>query len=368
MKLRVSNRSREPSDDVADRSQPKRRRSTYIAAGAAVVCGGILAGLVLWPNLHGGYTNPVLNHDAPDPSIIRGQDGFFYVYTTQSDWPTLKHIPMLRSSDLIHWTFEGDALPNLPRWVTTDVWAPHIVRIQDRYALYFAARQFGTAGFAIGVATSDSPTGPFDGEREPLVSGRGFVAIDPFVLTTPDGQNLLYWGSDGAPIRVQRLSSDGLSVRGRARPVLYPSRREYEGLIEAPWIIHHDDFYYLMYSGDACCEPDPHYAVLVARSESPFGPFVRLGRPILEANDDFLGPGHNATIRDASGQEWIVYHAFDRNDITAQRHLLIDPIKWVDGWPQVNDGKGPSTTSTEVPQAFSTEEAIRRLVGSGESG
>jgi arabinan endo-1,5-alpha-L-arabinosidase len=368
MKPRVSDRAREPSDIVADPTRPKRRRNTFIAVGVAVVCGGILAGLVLWPKLHGGYTNPVLNHDAPDPSIIRGQDGFFYVYTTQSDWPTLTNIPVLKSSDLVHWSFVGDALPSLPHWATTDVWAPHIVRIQNRYVLYFAARQFGSAGFAIGAATSDTLAGPFRGRREPLVSGRGFVAIDPFVMTTPDDDNLLYWGSDGAPIRVQRLSGDGLSIRGRPRPVLYPSDREYEGLIEAPWVIHHGDFYYLMYSGDACCEPDPHYAVLVARSESPLGPFEPLGRPILEANDEFLGPGHNATIRDASGQEWIVYHAFDRDDITAQRQLFIDPIEWVDGWPRVNDGRGPSTTSTEVPHVFSAEEATRRLVGLEESG
>jgi arabinan endo-1,5-alpha-L-arabinosidase len=354
MNQRVSDRSPEPSDVAAGHPQPKRRRKTWVAAGVALFLGGILAGFVLWSKLHGGYTNPVLMHDAPDPSVIRGQDGFFYAYTTQSDWPTLTNIPVLKSSDLVHWRFLGDALPTLPRWATTDVWAPHIARIENRYMLYFAARQFGSAGFAIGVATSHTPAGPFRGLREPLVNGRGFVAIDPFVMTTPDDENLLYWGSDGAPIRVQPLSADGLSIRGHPKPVLYPSDREYEGLIEAPWMIHHGDFYYLMYSGDACCEPDPHYAVLVARSESPFGPFERLGRPILEANDEFLGPGHNATIRDASGQEWIIYHAFDRNDVTAQRQLLIDPIEWVDGWPQVNDGEGPSTTSTEVPDAFSS--------------
>jgi arabinan endo-1,5-alpha-L-arabinosidase len=295
------------------------------------------------------YSNPVLAHDAPDPTIIRAEDGFFYVYTTQSNWPTLKNIPVLKSPDLINWTFEGDALPTLPRWATTDVWAPHIIRIGNRYMLYFAARQFGSAGFAIGVATSDNPTGPFEGEDEPLVTGRGFVAIDPFVMTTRDGHNLLYWGSDGAPIRVQRLSDNGLSVRGRPEPVLYPSDREYESLVEAPWIVQRGDYYYLMYSGNACCEPKPHYAVLVARSRSAFGPFESKGGPILEANDEFLGPGHNATISDASGRDWIVYHAFDRDDIASQRQLLIDPIDWVNGWPQINNGAGPSTTSTFVP-------------------
>jgi arabinan endo-1,5-alpha-L-arabinosidase len=334
--------------DTAEGAGSK-RRVALIAVGIAIALAGTVVALVVRSGSSEGFSNPVLGHDAPDPSIIRGDDGYYYVYTTQSDWPTLTNIPLLRSSDLVHWSFRGDALPDLPRWVTTDVWAPHIIRIGDRYLLYFAARQYGTAGFAIGVATSATPEGPFEGRPQPLVSGRGFVAIDPFVMTTPERENLLYWGSDGAPIRVQRLSEDGLSVVGQPQPVLFPSDRDYERLIEAPWVVHHGESYYLMYSGDACCEPEPHYAVLVARAPSPFGPFQRLGTPILAANDDFLAPGHNATIRDASGRDWIIYHAFDRDDITAQRQLFLDPLEWVDGWPRVNDGEGPSSTSSQVP-------------------
>lgn len=326
------------------------RRRGLLVAGITLLIVAIAGGWFINRESNAGYSNPVLAHDAPDPAILRADSDSFYVYTTQSDWPTLQNIPVLKSDDLVHWTFEGDALPDLPRWVTNDIWAPHIIRIQDRYALYFAARQFGTAGFAIGVATSDDPAGPFNGEPRPLVSARGFVAIDPFVMSTPDGEHLLYWGSDGAPIRVQRLSEDGLRLEGRPQPVLYPSTREYEGLIEGPWIVTHDDYYYLMYSGDACCEPDPHYAVLVARSRSPFGPFEKYSEPILEANEQFLAPGHNATIRDASGRDWIVYHAFDRDDITGRRQLFIDPIEWRNGWPQINGGQGPSSTASDAPE------------------
>jgi arabinan endo-1,5-alpha-L-arabinosidase len=303
-----------------------------------------------------GYSNPVLANDAPDPSIIQADDGLFYAYTTQSNWPTLKNIPVLRSEDLVEWEFVTDAMPDLPRWVTTDIWAPHITRIGERYAIYFAARQFGTAGFGIGVVTSDSPTGPFTGPRKPVVVGPRFVAIDPFVLRKSDGKALIYWGSNGAPIRVQRLSEDGTRVLGKAREVLQTSNAEYEGLIEAPWVVERDGFFYLMYSGDACCEPDPHYAVMVARSRSPLGPFEKYGEPILAANPSFLGPGHNATIEDASGRTWIVYHAFDRNDLTGRRGLYLDPIDWVNGWPQINAGRGPSTSSTEVPEIDSEED------------
>jgi arabinan endo-1,5-alpha-L-arabinosidase len=327
------------------------RRARIIVAAGVILLAAAGGGFLVVRDLStAAYANPVLKHDAPDPSVIRADDGFFYAYTTQSDWPTLKNIPILRSSDLIEWRFAGDAFPRRPRWVTTDMWAPHIARIGGDYLLYYCARRFGSAGFAIGVARSDSPTGPFRDRGKPILHGRGFKTLDPFVYTTPAGRNYIYWGSDEAPISVQRLTDDGLDVVGRAKALIYPSDRAYEGLLEGAWLVRHGDFYYLMYSGDACCEPEPHYAVLVARSRSPLGPFVRYeGNPILAANADFYGPGHNATIRDAKGRDWMLYHAFVRGDVTATRQLMLDPIQWEDGWPVVNGGAGPSSTSDDAP-------------------
>lgn len=335
---------------VGESAQHMTRRRLFIAVLlvlALAVCGAwVLSTRTGEP----AFTNPVLRHDAPDPSVIKADDGFYYAYTTQSPWPTLENVPVLRSKDLVHWKHVGDALPELPKWVTTDVWAPHVIRIGDTYNLYISARQYGSAGFAIGVATSSSPTGPFEGRPQPLLRGPRFTTIDPFVMTTK-GDNLIYWGSNSAPLRVQRLTGDGLDVVGEPKPVLYASDREYEGLLEGAWVVERDGYYYLMYSGDACCEPDPHYAVLVARSRSPFGPFRRgPENPILAANKRFLGPGHNATVRDEGGRDWIVYHAFDRDDTFGNRMLFLDPIEWRDGWPVVNGGRGPSTTSEDAPE------------------
>jgi len=291
------------------------------------------------------YQNPVVAHDAPDPSVMRDRDGYFYAYTTQTPWPALEYMPVLKSADLVHWTHEGDALPDLPRWATHDVWAPHVIRVGDHYVAYFSVRQYGSAGFAIGAAVSDSPTGPFVGERKPLLTGPKFTTIDPFAMRAENGELYIYWGSNSAPIRAQRLSPDGLEVVGEPVPVLEAFERGYEELVEGAWVLFRDGFYYLMYSGDACCEPDPHYAVMVARSTSPLGPFEKFeDNPILEANKRYLAPGHNATIRDDAGRDWIVYHAFVRTDISARRQLFIDPIDWENGWPVINGGRGPAAS------------------------
>jgi arabinan endo-1,5-alpha-L-arabinosidase len=77
-------------------------------------------------------------------------------------------------------------------------------------------------------------------------------------------------------------------------------------------LIPHGAFWYLMYSGDACCDQTAHYAVLVARSRSPFE--RDQDNPVLAANDMFNAPGHNSVIVDNAAQDWIVYHAYVRPD------------------------------------------------------
>ena len=89
--------------------------------------------------------------------------------------------------------------------------------------------------------------------------------------------------------------------------------QEYQQLIEGAWVIARDGWYYMFYSGNNCCGPKAHYAVLVARSRSATGPFEKLSpNPvILAARGKWHAPGHNSIITDASGEHWIVYHAVD---------------------------------------------------------
>jgi arabinan endo-1,5-alpha-L-arabinosidase len=300
------------------------------------------------------FKNPVFEQDAPDPTIARGPDGAFYAYTTQSLYEgELVNLPVLRSADLVHWQKVADAFPTRPKWVIGDFWAPHILVWKGVWYLYFAARQYGVGRMAIGVATASRPTGPFKDSGHPIVTGQRYHAIDPMAFAAPGGKRYLYWGSDGSPIWGQELATDGLGVVGRRHELLYPSDKlDYEGLIEGAWMLRHGGFYYLMYSGDDCCSAHARYAVGVARSTSPLGPFAKFqGNPILAENGAVWAPGHNATITDGAGQDWIVYHARVRGDPTDLRYLFLDRIEWSkDGWPVVNGGRGPSSTPQAAPK------------------
>jgi len=324
--------------------------------------------------LRATYTNPVLDADFPDPTVIRAGDGLYYAYGTQTQrdgrWI---NIQLARSSDLIHWNYLGDALPTKPGWASQmqDFWAPHVQRAGKRYIMYMSVKPNGSDdahGLCLGVATAASPAGPFTDIGHPLKCGPGFVNIDPMALDDPaTGKHWLYWGSGFEPIKVQQLSPDRLSFARGSKPIDLVRPNGVGGafpvLVEGPWVVRHAGYFYLFYSGDNCCGAKANYAVMIARSRSPTGPFQTLeqatGAPhsiILQKSKRWIAPGHNSVVTDAAGQDWIVYHAVDAgrprekmsDEPNTRRILLIDRIRWRNGWPVID---GPSDQPQPAPAA-----------------
>lgn len=311
------------------------------------------------------HQNPVLDSDFPDPAVLRTADGWYYAYATQGRIDgRMLNIQTARSRDLVRWERVGDALPVKPAWAsqTQDFWAPHVHQADGRYFLYYSAKPDAalsdtSRGLCLAVATAARPEGPFTDIGAPLQCGEGFVNIDPMAYDDPaTGKRLLYWGSGFGPIKVQELGPDRISFAAGSNPVdlLHVDRTDdpanYQRLIEGAWVVRRNDYYYLFYSGDNCCGPNAHYALMVARSRSATGPFETLeqasGAPssvILAADQHRLAPGHNAVIDDESGTTWTLYHAVDRrrprtqasDDINSRRIMLLDRLEWRDGWPSV---------------------------------
>lgn len=323
------------------------------------------------------YVNPVLDADFPDPAVVRAADGAYYAYATQT---TGLRIQVARSTDLVAWSAPAEALPTKPVWTSagSNYFAPDVEYREGRYVMYYAAQADTTAGtYCIGVAQAAAPVGPFVDAGRPVVCGAGrgngdFTTIDPQGFDDPlTGKRYLYWGSAGQPLVVQELAADRLSFAPGSAPVPVAFPRTgndpsaYDtGLIEGPWVTYRVPYYYLYFSGNACCGAGAHYAVMVARAPSPTGPFevLRSGaaaRPILQGLGPWENPGHNAVIKDAAGAEWMLYHAISANnrfllpgrtDIS-RRPMLLDRITYVDDWPTVGAAGVPTSTPQTRPAA-----------------
>ncbi|MBB5159606.1 beta-xylosidase [Saccharopolyspora phatthalungensis] len=324
----------------------------------------------------GTYSNPVSAgaiDTFPDPSVIRGKDGLWYAYGTQSKVPQSQGkdgqriLPILRSRDMINWQYAGQVFTpkTRPAWQGgSGLWAPDIRYVNGLYHLYYSVPGRQT----VGLATSPTPTGPWadDGAVLPRPTGCPTSNIDQSLFTDTDGTRWLYWGSYDT-VCVARMNADATRTVGEARQIAQGRR------MEGGFVVKRGGYYYLFYSDGGCCDGAySGYQVKVGRSASPTGPFVddegvdlrsptSKGGIVVGANGNkWIGPGHNALQTDLAGQDWLVYHsvpADDRDPRSAgdgaikatRRPMLIDRLDWIDGWPVVRAGAGPSDGPQPAP-------------------
>ena len=216
----------------------------------------------------------------------------------------------------------------------------------------------GSGSSAIGVATAPTPVGPWTDSGDPVVDPRpaGQWNFDPSHVVGPDGTEYLFYGSYYGGIFVTELDESGTEAVGT--PTMVAIDNKFEGAF-ALW---HEGYWYMFMSSANCCAgPTTGYSVYVARSESITGPYVdqqgisildsRAGStPVIAPNGNtWIGTGHNSVVTDLAGQDWIVYHALDRDDPYLdepfginERPMLIDRLDWIDGWPTVNAGEWAS--------------------------
>lgn len=292
------------------------------------------------------YRNPVYRGDYPDPSLIRVGEHDFWATTTSTEWAP--HFPLLHSRDLVHWDVVDAVFTERPSWSRGSFWAPEISYWNGRYIVYYVA-QHESGPLTVAVASAAKPEGPYT-DHGPLV-GQSSGSIDPTPVTGEDGRRYLVWKEDGnafnlpTKLWVQLMSEDGLRLVGNATEILQ-NDCEWEGhVIEAPSIIRRGEWFYLFYSGNACCGKHCKYAVGVARSRSVLGPWEKhAGNPILASNDDWRCPGHGSIVDTADGRTFYMYHAYSKEDsVYVGRQCLVDEVSWEGDWPSVNGGRGPSS-------------------------
>ena len=290
------------------------------------------------------FTNPVIQRSAPDPTIIRADNGDFYLYTTEDT----RNLPIYHSKDLVNWDFVGTAFTEetRPKWNPKGgIWAPDINKIGDKYVLYYSKSVWGgewTCG--IGVATADRPEGPFTDHGNMFISKNIGVqnSIDQFYIED-NGHKYLFWGSFHGIWGVE-LSDDGLSVKPGAQKFRIASN-----FMEGTYIHKRGRYYYLFGSAGACCEgAKSTYTVVYGRSESLFGPYyTKSGDRLLDGDYETMvhgdalvaGPGHNAEIvTDDEGTDWMPMHGYDRSNPEKGRQVWLVRINWKDGWPYVENG------------------------------
>ncbi|GAA2874507.1 family 43 glycosylhydrolase [Nonomuraea rubra] len=346
--------------------------------GLAALAAGLITPLPAAAQAAPTYSNPVsagVVDTFPDPTMIHAKDGLWYAYGTQNPVFNSKGedgeriLPIMRSADMVTWEYAGEVFTpeTKPAWHRDSrLWAPDIRYIGGRYYLYYSL-----ASGDLGLATAPTPTGPWTDRGDVLPAATQASCptghIDQAQFTDVDGTHYMYWGSYDV-ICVARMNADATLVEGTATQIARGRR------MEGGYVVRRDGHYYLFYSDAGCCDGAfSGYQVKAGRSTSPLGPFTddegvdlmaltSKGAIVAGSNGNtWAGPGHSGFQTDLAGQDWLVYHAISTADpdfppvgggrLTAlsKRPMLIDRLDWIDGWPVVRAGAGPSEGEQPAP-------------------
>jgi arabinan endo-1,5-alpha-L-arabinosidase len=293
-----------------------------------------------------------------DPSsIMKCKEEYWVFYTGRG-------VPSYRSRDLVKWERGPAVFKAAPEWIAEIVpqnrnlsyWAPDIIKLGDRYLLYYSVSSFGKMTSAIGLATNSTldPDDPAyhwtdQGFVVRTQEGDGYNAIDPSVFHDRDGSLWLTFGSYWSGIKLIQLDPQ---TGKRLAPDSKLFSIAYNESIEASYLCRHDDNYYLFVNWGSCCRgPKSTYNIRIGRSKSVTGPYLdKAGVDMLHSggslflattNGPLIGPGHAGTLN-AQGKDWFTSDFEGDLRMGGRATLAIMPLRWnPDGWPEatVNDLK-----------------------------
>lgn len=255
--------------------------------------------------------NPVFPGWYADPEIRRF-DGRYWIYpTTSAKYDEQLHFDAFSSTDLATWTKHPNVLVSkaVP-WARRAMWAPSVIEKDGKYYFFFGANdiQSDAETGGIGVAVSESPSGPFvDLLGKPLIDAFHNKAqpIDQFVFRDTDGTFYIFYGG-WRHCNVAKLKPDFTGFEPFADGTTFKEVTP-DKYVEGPFMFVRNGIYYFMWSEGGWTGPD--YSVAYAMADSPLGPFRRIGKVLQQDPAIATGAGHHSVLTlPGDAGHVIVYH------------------------------------------------------------
>lgn len=245
------------------------------------------------------------NRFTADPSAIV-DNGRVYVYVGVDEAAVggtdyvMNQWRVYSSADMKTWTDHGSPMNvSTFSWAKGRAWASHVVKKDNKYWWYVTVEHKTKSGMAIGVAVSDSPTGPFKDAKGSAIVTNDMTThtdiwwddIDPAVLVDSDGSVHMWWGN--TVLKYVKLKSNMTELNGSIQ------RINLDWFTEAPFVHKRGSTYYLSYAYNF---PEN---IAYATASSPGGPWTYRG--ILQTPNFNVGTNHQAIV-ELNGQSYIIYH------------------------------------------------------------
>lgn len=276
--------------------------------------------------------NPLFKGWYADPEGIIYKKNYWIFPTFSAPYNDQVFMDAFSSKDLVKWEKHERIIDtSAVKWAKRAMWAPSVINKDGNYFLFFGANDIQsdkqTGGIGIGV--SKSPEGPYrDYLGKPLIDKfyNGAQPIDQFVFKDKDGHYYLIYGG-WRHCNIVKLKDDFTGVEPFTDGTLFREITP-KGYVEGPFMFIRNNKYYFMWSEGGWT--GPNYSVAYAISDSPFGPFERIGKILQQDPQIGTGAGHHSVINIPGTEKYyIVYHRrplgqTDRN----AREVCIDVMEF----------------------------------------
>ena len=339
-----------------------RHNKLYGKAVSIMLIGAMVVGSMI-PMQRTSAVNPIVQDVyTADPAPMVCSDGRVYVYTSHDEDETINGFFTMNdwkcysTTDMVNWTDHGTVLSYHEfEWAKENSsWAGQVVERDGKFYYYVPINAKSNGQTSIGVAVSDSPTGPFEDPLGKPLIGPAPNYIDPTVWIDDDGQAYLYWGNpdlkcvvlnddmisydtsygDNGIITWEMETNDYKELSSMTDADKYISSGEYANDVsdalkdmqaqfgvgtrtdknkvrrptmyeEGPWFYKRGEHYYMIYAANGIPE-----RIDYSMSDSPLGPWEYKGM-IMDDNVAGKGTGsftNHPGVIDYKGHSYLFYH------------------------------------------------------------
>lgn len=315
----------------------------------------ILFALLLGAAISASAQNPVVPAGVyiADPSARVWNDGKLYIYGSldeSTDYYCSWRHHVMETRDLRNWKItenifsskgENDEVP----YSDALLFAPDCAYSNGTWYLYYCQPDPKAAE---GVATGNSPTGPFvKGKKIQL---NGLEEIDPAVFIDDDGQAYYIWGQFEAKIARLKPGMDEIDTSTIVTGFVNEKDHYFH---EGGYMVKRNDIYYFIYADIS--RANRPTCIGYATSDSPTGPYEYGGVIVDNAYCDPSTWNNHGSIVEFNNQWYVFYHRSTHNS-RMMRKACAEPIFFNDDGSiseveMTSQGAGPALSAFETIDA-----------------
>ncbi|WP_051312831.1 carbohydrate-binding protein [Sporocytophaga myxococcoides] len=277
------------------------------------------------PNGIQSYVNPILPGDHPDQTIWKQGNDF---YTTGSNFHFAPYLPILHSTDLLHWKVISRVIPtssSIPNNDATQAgtWQGSIVFFNNKFWVYFSNNAGGGQYFC----TATNPAGPWSAPVK-VNTNTGVYGYDNSVFVDSDGTPYMLLKNGQANNGLQKLGMDG-QPSGQAWNMNWINANNQYSWAEGPVMCKRNGRYYMFVAGNVT---GGQYVLSSAKLSNVESDWTRHGNFWANASSPggFTGPNHVTNpVMLSDGSWWCLSHAYDNGGWEGQgRQSHLHRVNW----------------------------------------